>query len=173
MRKNLKWIVAIVLVSLICSSITAFATAKIVASDITYSNDKSEAKNVEDALNDIYEKLKEENKEMHFETASTSVKETTSSGNFATNTFHIPEGIKEVKAFNVTTSTWGTDLPTVTGSIITNSQALSKNLELVSGNYETQLFEIDMDTNGNEGDIKITSKSSGYGCHVGFIVLCY
>lgn len=52
MKKNLKWIITIILIIIIASGISVYATATYLASQVTYKNGKT----VEQALNDLYDK---------------------------------------------------------------------------------------------------------------------
>ena len=56
MRKNIKWIISIILIILLSSSLNIFAATKMLANNVTYKDT-----NVESALNDLYTNNKSKN----------------------------------------------------------------------------------------------------------------
>ena len=56
MRKNIKWIISIILIILLSSSLNIFAATKMLANNVTYKDT-----NVKSALNDLYTNNKSKN----------------------------------------------------------------------------------------------------------------
>lgn len=184
-KKNIKLVLVVLMLIVISSGVSVYATAQYYATQVQYKDGKS----VANALDELYANKKEttdttyeitanntysldkyyknilvnvESGNTDYETFNTDGFIRISKLDFYSKTISVPAGKTKVIIFSDVSSTWGVAEPTIANSnIITSTNITRLNSGFRSGIIEEGCYLSIIDTNGNAGEITITFNGAG------------
>lgn len=184
-KKNIKLVLVVLMLIVISSGVSVYATAQYYATQVQY----KEGKSVANALDELYANKKEttdttyeitanntysldkyyknilvnvESGNTDYETFNTDGFIRISKLDFYSKTISVPAGKTKVIIFSDVSSTWGVAEPTIANSnIITSTNITRLNSGFRSGIIEEGCYLSIIDTNGNAGEITITFNGAG------------
>lgn len=184
-KKNIKLVLVVLMLIVISSGVSVYATAQYYATQVQY----KEGKSVANALDELYANKKEttdttyeitanntysldkyyknilvnvESGNTDYETFNTDGFIRISKLDFYSKTISVPAGKTKVIIFSDVSSTWGVAEPTIANSnIITSTNITRLNSGFRSGKIAEGCYLSIIDTNGNAGEITITFNGAG------------
>lgn len=184
-KKNIKLVLVVLMLIVISSGVSVYATAQYYATQVQYKDGKS----VANALDELYANKKEttdttyeitanntysldkyyKNILVNVESGNTDYETFNTDGfirinklDFYSKTISVPAGKTKVIIFSDVSSTWGVAEPTIANSnIITSTNITRLNSGFRSGKIAEECYLSIIDTNGNAGEITITFNGAG------------
>jgi len=98
---------------------------------------------------------------------------TSAAATYYTQAINVPEKVNEVYLFSITTSTYGSAAPVITGDIIQNTEQKDRFAKSISGVISETTFEYCIKTSGNAGTITVKMNSNGKGQHWGRLIVFF
>ena len=172
MKNKTKLILLVVLLIIITSSISVYATQLYMAKDISYTKSDGTQTNVESALDELYSNVG--NGKIEYQAiASSSYKTTSAAAVFDTLKVTIPAGKKKVYIYSAMSSNYGNNKPVVSSDIIVSESSQTLHGGLLKGVNVTEGFINIIETNGEAGEITINYSSTGKGSHFAQAIVFY
>ena len=172
MKNKTKSILLVVLLMIITSSISVYATQLYMAKDISYTKSDGTQTNVESALDELYSNVGNGTIEYQI-IKSTNVKNTTSAALYDTLKVSIPAGKKKVYIYSVLSSTYGNTKPELVSDIIDSEETIVVDNLTVSSVVSTDAYFNVIETTKKSGDITINYRSAGAGSHYAYAIVFY
>lgn len=164
MKNKIKLVLLVVLLMIITSSISVYATQLYMAKDISYTKFDGTKTNVETALDELYSNVV--TGVIEYQTIASSGYKTTSSASvFDTQKVTIPKGKKKVYIYSSMNSTWGNQKPDIISDIIVSEETTLIKDMYISGVISNHTYLSVLETTGDTGDITINYSSAGNGKH--------
>lgn len=152
-KKNIRWIILVIVLMIIVSGISVYATSTYLASQVTY----KEGKTVEQALNDLYSK----SKNITYEIWGSGTFTNSTGGIAKTKIFSVNQGVKKIVIYVSVSSVYGAENPSVSGDIISKQSVTQKSSGIRAGKFASNFYEIVAETNGNAGDVTLNISIGG------------
>ena len=139
----------IIVLVVIAGGVGVYTTVQYYATQIEY----KDGKNVAEALNDLYNKIYENNVEAY----SSGPISKTGAGTFWSKQLTVSQNVRKVTVYLNVVSPYGVETPTISGEIIESNEITSIGGGGQSGLYASAFYKIEIETNQESGNITINA----------------
>lgn len=151
-KNKFKLIFIILILGMIVSGVSVYATYNYLAKDVSYIKENGEELNLEEALNELYDR---NFGDIEYQFFYSNVVQLSSAGKFYTKTISIPKGKRKVYIYSCASSDYGIGNITIQSNII-ESQKTSKIKSIIIPNDLENCSALSvLETNGEGGEVTI------------------